>query len=95
MIEASHALAVIAASRKGEDALVILPSPNTITHCRRYLEDHGADIGRVRLCTPDSLHLARGLLVDVVVVDSHARMRALEMGRSQEFEDFVRSVQAC
>jgi 4-hydroxyphenylpyruvate dioxygenase-like putative hemolysin len=94
MIEASHALTVIAASRKGESALVITSSPHMITQTRHYLEDHGAAMQHVRFCTPDSLHQARGCRFDVVVVDSYARMRAMERLRSDELEHFIKSVTA-
>ena len=92
MIEGREALAIIAASRQAQDSLVIMAGPRQITEARHYLEDHGAVMGLVHFCTPDTLHQARGFCFDVVAVDSYARMRAREDGRSEEFDNFVKSV---
>ncbi|MDI9600117.1 MAG: hypothetical protein QM323_11610 [Acidobacteriota bacterium] len=89
MIEASHALAAIAASRERRRALVVVPSVITMRAARRYLEDHGADMKYVRFVLPDTLHAVRGRGFSVVVVDSYARMQARDMGRSREFEAAV------
>ena len=93
MIDVGHALAVVAASRKGETAIVITVQ-RLIRETRHFLEDQGAAMEHVRFCTPDTLHLARGLRAAVVAVDSHARMVALERRRSVELEDFIRAVTA-
>lgn len=94
MIDVSHALAVIDASRQGEAALVITVQ-RLIRETRHFLEDHGAAMEHVRFCTPDTLHLARGRQCAVVAVDSHARMQALERRRLPEFDDFITAVTAC
>lgn len=94
MIAPSKTLDAIEASRKGRGALVIVPSAQGITHARRYLENHGAAMEQVCFCTPDTLHLARDVTVDVVVVDGEALRVAAELGLYRELTDFVDSVRA-